>query len=84
MSTKAAIDEFQGKIRHLYEAEYGDFKRKVGLYLTRLEQDAGPALTRDQRIRLDQLKEEIIYSPATTNIESARAKILQVVESLVN
>lgn len=77
-----AITEFESKVTHLYEAEYGDFKRKLGLYITRLEQDMGQQLTGQGRIQIDELKHQLIYSPETTNIEQARTMALELAQSL--
>ncbi|NQZ00723.1 MAG: hypothetical protein HRT45_08650 [Bdellovibrionales bacterium] len=82
MANLDAIAEFEDKVAHLYESEYGDFKRKLGLYMSRLEQDLGASLDRSMKAKLLELKFEIVYSPETTNIESARSRALEVVRSL--
>ena len=82
MTTTDAIKEFEDKVTHLYESEYGDFKRKLGLYMRRLEQDLGEATTREMKLKLSELKHEIVYSPESTNIETARSRALEVVRSM--
>jgi hypothetical protein len=82
MASQDAIVEFENKVSHLYEAEYGDFKRKLGLYMRRLEQDLGEAISPEMRAKLSSLKHDIVYSPESTNIEFARQKALEVVRSL--
>ena len=77
-----AVAEFEAKVSGLYEAEYGDFKRKLGLYITRLEQDLGQQLNQSSRAQIDQLKHQLIYSPETTNIEQARSLALQMAKAL--
>lgn len=80
--SKDAIHEFVEKVTHLYESEYGDFKRKLGLYMHRLEQDLGASVSSQARAKLLELKHEIVYSPETTNIEAARSRALEVVGSI--
>ena len=75
------LHKFIDQIRWLYEPEYGDFKRKVGLYIQRLE-EAHPALTKgsSQKI-LDTMKTAVLFDP-NGDIESTRRKILQLAHEL--
>ncbi len=75
------LHKFIDQIRWLYEPEYGDFKRKVGLYIQRLE-EAHPALTKgsSQKI-LDTMKTTVLFDP-NGDIESTRRKILQLAHEL--
>ncbi len=76
MAQADKIDEFIHRIKFLYEPEYGDFKRKVGLYLDRLQQEIGPK-AREPRVRdsFEQIKTLIIYQPKD-NVEAARQETL--------
>lgn len=73
--------KFIEQIKWLYEPEYGDFKRKVGLYIQRLE-EANPALKKGAQGRvLDAMKTAVLFD-ANGDIESTRRKILQLAQEL--
>jgi hypothetical protein len=73
--------KFIDQVRWLYEPEYGDFKRKVGLYIQRLEESA-PALKKGQsRKVLDNMKSAAMFDP-NGDIESTRRKIIQLAHEL--
>lgn len=77
MSTEDAVTEFKNHIRWLYEPEFGDFKRKVSLYVERLEQ-ASPALS---KTAIDKIRQTALYSP-NGDIESTRRQILELSDRL--
>lgn len=77
MSTEDAVTEFKNHIRWLYEPEFGDFKRKVSLYLERLQQ-AAPAVSKNT---VEKIRETALYNP-NGDIESTRRQILELSERL--
>ena len=75
------ILQFIDQIRWLYEPEYGDFKRKVGLYIQRLE-EAVPSLQNGTSGRvLESMKTAVLFDP-NGDIESTRRKVLQLANQL--
>lgn len=74
-----AVQQFIDQVRWLYEPEFGDFKRKVGLYIQRLE-EAYPTLKDDQAIA--NMKTTVVYNP-NGDIESTRRKVLQLAAELL-
>lgn len=73
------IAEFSDNVRWLHEVDYGDFKRKVGLYANRLNEK----LTAEQRPKvkdlLERLKQEILYG-SIGEVEHARTQALIIAE----
>jgi hypothetical protein len=64
----------------LYEPEYGDFKRKVGLYIERLEE----AYPDKQAAKvLADIKTTVIYNP-NGDIEKTRRQVLQMAHALLD
>ncbi|NJL25671.1 MAG: hypothetical protein HC902_11195 [Calothrix sp. SM1_5_4] len=82
MKEQEAVQQFIDQIRWLYEPEFGDFKRKVGLYIQRLE-EANPHLqTGNARQVLDTMRTKVVYSPSG-DIESTRREVLQLATQLL-
>jgi hypothetical protein len=76
-----SVMQFIDQIRWLYEPEYGDFKRKVGLYIQRLE-EAAPALKKGATCKvLETMKTTVLFDP-NGDIESTRRKVLQLAHEL--
>lgn len=75
------VAQFIEHVRWLYEPEYGDFKRKVGLYIQRLE-EATPSLKSGaaQKI-LDSMRTTVLFDP-NGDIEGTRRKILRLAMEL--
>jgi hypothetical protein len=67
---KKAIDQ----IRDLSEVDYGDFKRKAGLYLNRLEQGLKSA-TPEVKAQVAKLKTDLLYR-APASVERVRAELI--------
>ena len=72
------------KIKHLYETDVGDFKRKAVLYLNRFIEEQE---TSDLKKQLNKLKHEILYkevSQATPikNIEELRILLIEKLQKL--
>lgn len=74
-----AVQQFIDQVRWLYEPEFGDFKRKVGLYIQRLE-EAYPSLKTDKAI--ETMKTTVVYNP-NGDIEATRRKVLQLAAELL-
>jgi|GEM_PF-2216756 hypothetical protein len=71
---KDKIAELCEKVKDLNEAEYGDFKRKVNLYLLR----TGAELRKtdvEERNKLREIQQQLLYG-SNADIESARSMIL--------
>lgn len=70
------LDQFMETVESLYEPEYGDFKRKVGLYLSRLEESDPSFRSGDKRKVMDQIRNEVLFVPIG-NIEMAKYRTLE-------
>jgi len=78
-----ALKNFIDQVRWLYEAEYGDFKRKVGLYLERLEQTLPESSQGRTKPVIEEIKSKVIFSPSG-DIESTRRQIIQKMHELLS
>ena len=74
------IQEFIDRVARLHEPEFGDFKRKVELYLSRLESEL--KTSPEARGVLKALREHVIYNP-NGHVESTRQFILQKCRALM-
>lgn len=82
MQEQEAVKQFIDQVRWLYEPEFGDFKRKVGLYIQRLE-EANPALAKGTgKELLADMKKKVIYSPSG-DIEGTRRDVIQLAHQLL-
>lgn len=72
------VSEFIKRVENLYEVEYGDFKRKVGLYINRLEQSFSDQASR--QIILE-MRQNVLFN-TLGDIEVAREKTLQLARKL--
>lgn len=75
MTKQEAVDHFIKNTTSLTEVEYGDFKRKVGLYLQRLEEGLNSPSS-DVQILCDEVRRFVVYQP-TGDIEQARHRCLE-------
>ena len=82
MQNRESIEEFIHSVQHLHEIEYGDFKRKLNLYLSRLEQNVGNADSELSRW-VGEMKNQILYC-APANIEVVREQTLNSAQKLKN
>ncbi len=82
-SEQEALKTFIEQIRWLYEAEFGDFKRKVGLYLERLEQTHPQFSQGRAKEVIEEIRSKVIYSPSG-DIEATRRQIIQKMHELLN
>lgn len=82
MNDQEAVRQFIDQVRWLYEPEYGDFKRKLGLYIQRLE-EAQPALKSGSANQvLAQIKNSVVYNP-NGDIETTRRHVLKLAQELL-
>jgi hypothetical protein len=83
MYDQEAVRRFIDQVRWLYEGEFGDFKRKVGLYLQRME-EADPELkSGPSKEYLNQIRNLVMYSP-NGDIESTRRQVLFMAEKILS
>ena len=77
---KEVVEKFEQQVQWLHEVEYGDFKRKLSLYILRLQQ--GLQSNRPKVVELiESMRDTVIYNPVG-DIEITRAKVLDTVEKL--
>ncbi len=82
MKEQEAVQQFIDQVRWLYEPEFGDFKRKLGLYIQKLE-EANPALNKGVGQNLfANMKKTVIYSP-NGDIETTRRQVIQLAHELL-
>ncbi len=83
MSDQEALRQFIDQVRWLYEPEFGDFKRKVGLYIQRLE-ESHPSLKKGRAKEvLADMKTTVVYNP-NGDMESTRRQLLTMAQELVS
>lgn len=80
MKEKAEIMELCEKVKWLHEPEFGDFKRRVGLYLDQFRESLDPSETGLRR-SLEELKYQVVYAP-NGDMEATRALVISKLKSL--
>ncbi len=82
MSDLEAVRHFIDQVRWLYEPEFGDFKRKLGLYIQRLE-ESHPTLKKGaaQKVLAD-MKTSVVYNP-NGDIEATRREVIKMAQDLL-
>ncbi|MGZ3723904.1 MAG: hypothetical protein ACXVA9_13265 [Bdellovibrionales bacterium] len=82
MKEQEAVKQFIDQVRWLYEPEYGDFKRKLGLYIERLE-EAHPELgTGDAQKVMANMRSAVVYNP-NGDMELTRRQVIQMAHELL-
>ena len=82
MKEQEAVQKFIDQVRWLYEPEFGDFKRKLGLYIERLE-EAHPNLGDGHAKEVfDKLKSTVIYNP-NGDMELTRRQVIEMAHQLL-
>lgn len=81
MTGKNPIQEFSDCVATLHEPDFGDFKRKIELYLSRLEAEL--KTSPEARGVLRVLRDHVIYNP-NGHVESTRQFILKKCRELSN
>lgn len=69
------------QVRWLYEVDYGDFKRKVGLYISRFEQALPPERRNALADLLSQMRDGLLFGQ-DEDVERARQKTLAVADQM--
>lgn len=82
--THQLIGDYIEKVDALVEPDYGDFKRKVGQYLLRLEQSlrGQPGAETSLRI-LANIRQQVVYAPVG-QVETARRIALDGLQDIRN
>lgn len=78
MKEQEAVKKFIDQVRWLYEPEYGDFKRKLGLYIERLEESCGGTAAKV----LADMKSKVVFNP-NGDIEATRRLVIQLAHELL-
>jgi hypothetical protein len=82
MKEEEAVKLFIDQVRWLYEPEYGDFKRKLGLYIERLEEAHPELLHGESKQVMANMKSTVIYNP-NGDIELTRRQVIQMAHELL-
>lgn len=83
MREQELLQKFIDQVRWLHEPEYGDFKRKVGLYIERLEEAIPEAGGSDSiRKTIEDMKATVVFNP-NGDIESTRLQVIQMAHGLL-
>ena len=72
-----AVGEFVDKVEGVYEVDFGDFKRKMGLYIMRLEEALGDS----SKPVISKMKSRAIYH-GDGDIEATRQDLLDLVKEI--
>lgn len=82
MTEQEALRRFIEQIRWLHEPEFGDFKRKVGLYIQRLE-EAVPSLLQGGSLKhMDEMKKDVLFAP-NGQVEPTRRRVLSLAQRML-
>ena len=82
MKEQEAVRKFIDQVRWLYEPEFGDFKRKLGLYIERLEETHPDLAKGHAKSVMETMKSAVIYNP-NGDIESTRREVIQMATELL-
>lgn len=83
MSDQEALRQFIDQVRWLYEPEFGDFKRKVGLYIQRLEESHPSLKSGRAKEVLQDMRTTVVFNP-NGDIEATRRQLLKMAQELVS
>jgi len=75
MDKQVVMTDLAEKVRFIHEIEYGDFKRKVGLYLTRAQSHFSRSDLKTHGL-FKELRQRVVYSP-DGDIEATRHWVLE-------
>lgn len=82
MTEQEALKKFMEQVRWLHEPEFGDFKRKVGLYIHRLVESV-PAMRQGTAGQvISKMETDVMFNP-NGNIESTRKNILKLAQEVM-
>lgn len=74
-----SIAELQEKVRWLQEPEFGDFKRKLGLYIDQASEQS--ETNKEVKKLLKELKYQVVYAP-NGDMEATRSLVLAKLQGL--
>jgi hypothetical protein len=80
MAVPYNVEEFVERVRMLHESDYGDFKRKVTLYLSDLESELKTSPEAVRVIR--EARDRLIYNPIA-QVELTRSWLLKTFQPLL-
>lgn len=80
MANIQVIDQFLQKVQGLHEVEYGDFRRKLGLYINRMEQGLGYP-NGEARALIAEMRQIVIYNPKP-EIDWVREETIEIANKL--
>lgn len=76
------VESFIKKVSGLYEVEYGDFKRKVGQYVLRLQDELSTEQKTPEVLKIiEEIKMITVYVPSG-DIEETRERVLELALAL--
>jgi hypothetical protein len=76
-----SLSAFIEQVRWLHEIDYGDFKRKVGLYIERLQKALPPESQKSVSDLIQLMRQDVIYA-SEGDIEHARRRTLQLAHEI--
>ena len=80
-----AAKEFVERLEWIHEVEPGDFRRKLGLYLNRLEQRTPQEQrTLEFRKTLALIRDKYIYCPQTEDLHQIREEVVELAQNLLH
>ena len=82
MNDQEAVRQFIEQVRWLYEPEFGDFKRKIGLYIQRLEETNPHLKSGPSKNVLGEMRTAVMYNPSG-DIEATRREVLKMANQLL-
>lgn len=71
MQSEQVVREFVEKVQWLQEVEYGDFKRKVNLYINRLMEQLKNTSPEVKELA-EQIRHKVVFDPTEPDVERAR------------
>ena len=77
-----SVEQFVQRLEKLTDVEYGDFKRKVGFYITELEKSLGKKITPAKKDVLSRLRLLVVYNNPTPDVEVVREEAIQLARRL--
>jgi hypothetical protein len=77
-SMNSQVSEFIQRVENLYEVEYGDFKRKVGLYINHLDQGVSGS---QNKALINEMRHAVLYGPIA-DIEIIRDKTISLAKNI--
>lgn len=82
MNDQEAVRQFIDQVRWLYEPEFGDFKRKLGLYIQRLE-EAHPSLKSGRAKEvIGEIRNNVVFNP-NGDMEFTRRQVIKMAQELL-